>query len=123
MADAERATCPRCGGLLPADDPPGLCPHCLLSDTQGDRTKMPPVSPSSSGPVNRKPALVSAGAAFVAILFGCLWLAGRREGQRADYVAHVDRGADLYKQRKVDEAIAAYRAAIGMRPELAEAHN
>src|SRR5262249_8723640 len=90
---------------------------------QGDRTKMPTATPTCSGPVNRKPALVWAGAALFALLGMGLLLTGRREGQRAESVAHVDRGADLYRRGMVDEAIAAYREAIRIRPDRAEAHN
>ena len=123
MADAERTCCPRCGGSLPSGDPPGPCPHCGIIETPREQTKMPPVSLSFPGAVSPKAMLAFVGAAIVATLFGGLWLAGRRERQRADLLARVARGAELYRLGKLDEAIAVDREAIEIKPDLAEAHN
>ncbi len=146
MSDAHRATCPRCGGPLSADDPAalmgsivstasvcggplsaddpaGLCPRCLLSGTQGDKTGIPPVSPSSPGRARRKLTLASAVAVFGAILLGNLWFGNRRGQQTADAVAHINLGIALGNQGKLEEAIAAYREAIRLKPDYADAHN
>src|SRR5271165_6827180 len=97
MADAERATCPRCGAPLSADDPPGLCPRCLLADRQGGQSEDPPVSPSSREGARPKPrlTLASAVAAIGAILVGGLWFGNRRGQQPADADAHYNLGIAL----------------------------
>jgi len=120
MVDADRATCPRCGVPLPADDLAGLCLHCLLSDTQGDRIEIPPVKPSSPGRVRRNLTLTlaSAGTAIGAILLGELWFENRRE-QPADAKALFTFGNALSRQGKLEEAIAAYREAIRIKPDSA----
>ncbi len=98
MADADRATCPRCGAPLPADAPPGLCPRCRPSGAHGDRTEIPPVSPpapgrarTNSSPVNslglRTSIKASAIAAVVAILLGGLWCVNTWQ-KLSDSVAH-----------------------------------
>jgi len=124
MADADRATCPRCRAPLLADDPPGLCPRCLLSDTQADKTEIPPISPSSSEPAPLKLTLTLASAAWfiAAVLFGGLWFGNRQGQQQADAQALFNRGVDLESLGKREEAVAAYREAIRIEPELAEAH-
>ncbi len=60
------ATCPQCGGELPADAPEGLCPQCLLEagldnfeQAQADSAEAPtmdskqPVDPAAPGPATR----------------------------------------------------------------------
>jgi tetratricopeptide (TPR) repeat protein len=48
----------------------------------------------------------------------------RRDIEQSDYVeAHSNLGVALQQQRKLDEAIAAYRQAIGIKPNYAEAHS
>lgn len=123
MTDAERVTCPRCGAPLSADVPVDLCPRCLLADPQGDKTEIPPVSPSSPGRARRKLTLASAVSASAAILLGALWF-GNRPEQPADAKAEalLERGAKLHRQGKLEEAIAAYREAIRIKPDLAEAY-
>ncbi|MGO9923883.1 MAG: tetratricopeptide repeat protein [Isosphaeraceae bacterium] len=125
MADADRTTCPRCGAPLPADVPAGLCPRRLLSDTQRSQSEDSPVSPSSPERVRRKRrlTLTSAVAAIGAILLGGLWFGSRRGRQPADAAAHYNRGVDLQEQGKLEEAIAEYRTAIRLQPDLALAHN
>jgi len=124
MADADRATCTRCRAPVPAGDPPGLCPRCLLSDTQGDNTEIPPVSPPSSQRAPLKLTLTLASAAWfiAAVVFGELWLENRRGQQPADAEALLNRGVDLEAQGKLEEAAAAYREAMRIEPELSEAH-
>ena len=56
MADADCATCPRCGALRGADETPGLCPRCRATDHSRDRIEIPPVTPSSPAQLRRKPA-------------------------------------------------------------------
>src|ERR1035441_3249865 len=108
MADADRATCPRCGAPLSADDPPGLCPRCLLADTQGNKTEVPPLSPSLTGRARRKPTLAAAVATIGAILLGGLWFGNRRGQQSADAEIHYNLGHALYAQRKLEEAVAEF---------------
>ena len=121
MANAARVTCPRCGAPLPADGPAGRCPRCHLSDTQGDKTEIPPASPSASGRAFGKLALASAVAAFAAILLG-----GSGPGTCASsrptptpsssaartYIARGSWGGDR-----------GIPAAIRIKPDLAEAHH
>ena len=125
MSDADRATCPRCGGSLPADVPAGLCPRCLLSGTQGDKTGIPPVSPSSPGRAHRKLTLSSAVAAIGATIMGGLWFRNRQGQQPADAEAHSNLGTTLGNQRKPEEAVAEFRVdtAIRLTPDYADAHN
>lgn len=72
MVDIARATCPRCGGTISADDPAGLCPRCRLSDTQRGQGDDFPVSPSPSGRARRRRrlTLALAVAAIAAIVLG-----------------------------------------------------
>ena len=46
MADADGATCPRCGAPISSDGLASVCPRCLLADTHGGRSEDPPVSPA-----------------------------------------------------------------------------
>ena len=77
MADANHATCPRCGATLPADAPVDLCPRCLVFDPQSDKKAARPVSPSPPGRARRKLILASVVLALGAILVGGLWSAYR----------------------------------------------
>ena len=52
---------------------------------------MPPVTRPVRGAASLKPALVLAGAAVGLIVFTGLWIAGGRDGRRADAMAHVNR--------------------------------
>jgi len=108
--------------LLSGDEPAGLCPRCLLSDTRVSKTEIPPVNPSSRRRSRRKLTLASAVAAIGAPLGG-LWFGNRRGQQPADAEALFNRGIDLHRQGKLDEAIAAYLEAIRIRPDVADAHN
>ena len=110
MADAKHATCPRCDAPVPADDPAGPCPRCHLSDSQGGKTEIPPVSTSSPRRATPKPILASAIAAIGAIFVGGLWF-GNRLGKLSDAVAHYNRGVALADHGKGDEAIAEIRKA------------
>jgi tetratricopeptide (TPR) repeat protein len=121
MANVNRVTCPRCGAPVPCDDPAGPCLRCLLSDTQGGKTEISLARPSAPGRMPRKLALASAVAAIAAILLGGLWFGSRRE-QPADAEALFERGANLHREGKLEGAIAAYRDAIRLKPDLAEAH-
>ncbi len=118
MDDGERATCSRCGAPISSDDGAGLCVGCRLSDSQGGQRD----APAPLEPARPKFSLPSAIAAIGAILSGSLWLGCPRAKQPADAIAHLDRGVDLHEQGKVDEAIAEYRTAIGLKPDDAEAH-
>jgi Tetratricopeptide repeat len=120
MADANRATCPRCGVPLPAGQPPGLCRRCLLWDTQGGQSEDRPFSLSSSGGARRKLGRAWAVAAIGAMLFGGVWF-GNRWRQQAEAQALLNRGTGLHRQGKLEEALAAYRAAIRLKPHSAEA--
>ena len=90
---------------------------------QGDKTEIPPVSPSSPGRARRKLTLASAVAAIGAILLGGLWFGNRRGQQPADAEAHYNLGVALKAQGKLEEAIAEFRAAIRLKPDYAEAHS
>ncbi len=86
-------------------------------------------SPRSHRPARRPPSgrgmlpLASAVAAIGAILFVGIWFAGRRERQRADAVDHYNRGNGLRGEGKLEEAMAAWREAIRIKPDIAEAHS
>ena len=129
MTDPDGATCVRCGAPLPADDPAGLCPRCLPSGTQASQSQDAAVSPSSPQGARRKRWLAPAAAVIGAILLGGLWLGNglRRQPdewrRQADAVTHYERGVALAVEGKLDEAIAEYRAAIRIKPDLAEAHS
>ena len=118
MTDSEHATCRHCGVGLSADDAPGLCVRCQLSDAPPDRCKVPPAEPACHDRARgtRIPALV---ACIVGMLvLGGLWLRQRRE-QPAALLSH---GKDLINEYCYDEAIAAFREAIRLRPDDAEAY-
>jgi len=63
-----------------------------------------------------------AAAAIGSILSGGLWFGCTRAQQPADAVVHYDRGVHLQDQGKLDEAVAEFRKAIRLKPDLAEAH-
>ncbi len=86
MTDPDGATCPRCGAPIPAGNPAGLCPRCLLANTQGGHNENPPVSPSSPEGARRETFPAEAGARIGAILLGLLLGAG-----------HVQEPADLLR--------------------------
>ncbi len=118
MAEPEPATCPRCGAPLSADGPAGPCPRCLVADTQAEKAEIPPVSPSSPKRARRKPILLFAVAA--AVLAAGLWFGLRWARQQPDGAGVLlNRGADLRREGKLDEAIAAYREAIRLKPDFA----
>ena len=48
MADSDRATCKRCDAPIAPDEPVGLCPRCLLSDTQGGQSERSPIPTRSA---------------------------------------------------------------------------
>ena len=48
MVNAARAMCPRCGAPISSDEPAGLCPRCLLSDTQGGQSEHLPISQNNT---------------------------------------------------------------------------
>jgi hypothetical protein len=60
MADAECATCPRCGAPISSDDGAGLCPRCRVSGTQGGQGDDPPFSTSPPERVRRRRRLTLA---------------------------------------------------------------
>jgi hypothetical protein len=39
LADADRASCPRCGARLPAEATADHCPHCTFPETRGDESE------------------------------------------------------------------------------------
>ncbi len=120
MANADCATCPRCGAPLSVEEPAGLCARCLLADGQGDKTVIPPAAGSSIGRAARKLTLAMAGIA--AVLSVGLWFAGKGEWQPAEAEALLNRGVELHSQGKLDEAIAIYREVARLKPERAEPH-
>ena len=124
MADPDRATCPRCGAPLAADNPACFCPGCLLSDGAGGPTEDPPVSPSSGEGARPKRTLTLAlaVAAIGAILVGGLWF-GNSWGQQPDYAeAHYLRGIGVQGQMTPEEAVAEFRTAVRLEPDDALAH-
>ena len=70
MANANRATCPRCGAPILSDGPAGPCPRCLVSDTKDGKTEILPVNPSSTGMPNARLTPISAIAAIGTMLLG-----------------------------------------------------
>lgn len=61
-------------------------------------------------------------AAIGAVLLGTIWC-GQARGQRpVDACARTNRGAALYRQGKLNEAVTASRAAIRLKPDYARAH-
>jgi cytochrome c-type biogenesis protein CcmH/NrfG len=135
MSDLGGMKCSRCGAPLPADGPTGLCPLCILSSTKSGLNQDAAVSSSSPRGVRRKRWLVPAAGVIGAILLGGLWLeiGWRRQAdglrrqaedlrRQDDAMARYIRGVDLAVQEKLDEAIAEYRDAIRITPDLPEAH-
>src|SRR5262249_566211 len=122
LADANHATCPRCGAPVPADVPGGLCPRCLLSDTQGEKTEVPLVNPSFPQRASRKRAVALVVTAIGAILLGGLWFGSGCQRQQSDAKAFLNRGADLAGEGMLDAAIAEFREAIRLQPDYVEAH-
>ena len=123
MADADRETCPRCGAPIASDDPAGLCPRCLVSDTRAVHSQDRPVSTPSleKARPTASLSLASTVAAIVPSLLRSLGF-GKRQGQQpADAVAHYSRGTALYAQGKLDEAAAAFREAIRLKPDMIDA--
>ncbi len=118
MADPDHATCPRCGAPLATNAPTGPCPRCLVADTHGDNTEIPPISSSSQKHAHRKPILVFAIAAV--LLLAGLWIGIMSARQRPDGAeVLLNHGADLHREGKLDEAIAAWREAIRLKPDFA----
>ena len=123
MATTDPVSCPRCGAAVTSDDPGGFRPPCRRPDAWAGRTEDPPVPPSARGGARRKVTLASAVAGIVAILLGALGCGKQRGQQSADADAHFNRGNALQEQGKLEEAIAAYRAAIRLQPDYADAHD
>jgi len=98
VADPDRATCPRCGGPLPAQGPAGVCPRCLLSHTQGGESEDPPVSPSSPGGASGRVTLVSLVLAIGRVLRQRLWSGTKRGQQPSDAKALLSLGNALSDQ-------------------------
>jgi len=122
MVDIARATCPRCGATISADDPAGLCPRCLASGAQDGQSQDAAVCPSAPQGARRKRWLALAAAVISAILSGGLWLweAWRRQ---SDAMAHYSIRLDPTHPGTSVEEIAERRAAIRIMPDGAEAHN
>ncbi len=52
MNPSASATCPKCGAVLPADAPAGLCPQCLLAAGLASQSRPagnPPAAESTAG--------------------------------------------------------------------------
>jgi tetratricopeptide (TPR) repeat protein len=77
---------------------------------------------SSRGEARRRRILASALAAVGALLLGVLWIGNRRGQPPADAEGLFVRGGPLLRQGRLAEAIAAFRAAIQIKPDLAVAH-
>jgi tetratricopeptide (TPR) repeat protein len=122
MADADCATCPKCGAPRTADETPGLCPRCLATEHSPERIENPTVIPSLRGHSRRKPTLVLAAAASAAFLVCGVWFVNRPGQHSAERSPHFRRGDVLVDQGKMDEAAAEFREALQVDPELAEAH-
>jgi tetratricopeptide (TPR) repeat protein len=120
MADRNEVLCARCGATILSDGPDGLCPSCRQSGNERGEGEIAPNGPAAAQPARRKWTLASA---IGAIIGGGL---GRSNSRRADRAAeaeaHFKIGNALAEQGKPDEAIAAYRKAIRLRPDYAEAH-
>jgi tetratricopeptide (TPR) repeat protein len=123
MANANRATCPRCGAPISSDEAAGLCPRCRVPGTQGGLSEDPPVSPSSSGRVHRRRimTLALAVAAIAAIVLVGLWSVNRWK-HMSDAIEHYNLAVDLQEQGKLEEAIAEYRESIRLKPNDATTH-
>ena len=74
MVDIARATCPRCGATISADDPAGLCPRCLASGAQDGQSQDAGVYPSAPQGARRKPWLALAAAVIGLVLLVPLWI-------------------------------------------------
>jgi len=122
MADAYGATCPRCGAPLPANALAGLCPCCILSDAQGAESAAPRVDRPSPRRPRRKLPLASVASAMGAILLAGVWFGSGCHQQPAGAVDYYNRGDALYHEGKQEQAIAAFREAIRIRPNYVAAH-
>ena len=125
MPDANEGTCPRCNAPLPAGEPAGICPWCGTTDRRAEQTENPPDGASPSAPVRRKQKLKSLLTGICAIVLVGFWLIDRSNpwGRKLSVADTLNnRGIELRRQGKVDQAIAVYREAIQINPDLAEAH-
>lgn len=118
MTDSDVTTCPRCGVPLLVDGPADSCRRCLMSGAPDVETSAPPVSSPSRAGARRKLALASA----LATIFGGPWIGNRWLQEGEDAHTHRELGLILNKQGKFEDALAAYRTAIRLRPDDAPAH-
>jgi superkiller protein 3 len=118
MADTEQATCQQCGVRLSADDPPRLCLRCWLTESSTDPHAIPPGKPSSLVRVRRWPIRASSALLIVALVCGGLWF----WYYWVQPEILIRRADVLVTERRLDEAIVAYRAALRIHPGIALAH-
>ena len=92
-------------------------------DTDQDDVPLSRVNPLSPERARRKQRLTSLATGLGAIFLAFLFVGDRMLGRRSKVEDVYNRGVELRRQGKLDEAIAEYRAAIKLRPSFAEAHN
>jgi len=123
MPDSNHLSCRRCGGLVSADDPGGLCPSCLESENGLEKGEAAAVRSEPLPPSHRDRGRASFGAlgSILRAAFG--QSPARRAKREAEAEAHCNRASSLFDDTQWDEAIDEYRKAIRLNPGLAEAHS
>ena len=122
MDDPIFATCPRCGAPFAADDLAPLCRRCLLSETSGGKTVVPPRGPSHAARPRRKLTRFWVLVAIAAI-FSAVRSSGHRRVQPPPKRSLLlERGIELHRQGKLADAIAEFRHVIQIKPDWADAH-
>jgi tetratricopeptide (TPR) repeat protein len=91
--------------------------------TDQDDVRLSPANALPSERARRKQRLISLVTGVGAIFLAFLLVGDRMVGRRSKVEDVYNRGVDLRRQGKLDQAIAAYRAAIKISPGFAEAHN
>jgi hypothetical protein len=128
MVNAARAMCPRCSAPISSDERAGLCPQCLLSDTQGGQSEHPPIPTLSAERAGCKPGPALASAAEPVPTFfrgNALQIQGTQEEATAAFREAVWIRPDDAPQApgKLEEAATEFNSAIRIKPGNATSHN
>jgi hypothetical protein len=128
MVNAARPICPRCGAPISSDERLGLCPQCLLSDTQGGQSEHPPIPTASAERAGGKPgpALASAAEAVPTFFRGdALQIQGTQEEATAAFreATRIKPDDALHAPGKLEESPAEFPSANRIKPGNATARN